>query len=128
MSQAAYALRLLVGYVLGVAIETVILAVGLSSRHGLRRRLFAGVWLTSCTYPVVVWVLPFFIDAARSRSAYLFAAETFAPAAECLLFWAVFDRGQGYARAIVARDCGAILVANLASFGVGECLNRWGWG
>jgi hypothetical protein len=42
-------------------------------------RLFAGAWLTACTYPVVWLVLPPLFE---ERSLYLLAAETFAPVAE----------------------------------------------
>ena len=43
------------------------------------------LWLTACTCPVVVLVLPVLPEGA-TRAAYLLAAELFAPAAECLLF------------------------------------------
>ena len=46
------------GYLLTILIETPILLIGLSGRHPFRRKLFAGVWLTACTYPIVVLVLP----------------------------------------------------------------------
>jgi hypothetical protein len=61
----------LVGYVLTVAIETPVLLIGLSRRHGLARRLFAGVWLNACSYPIVVLALPVLI---QSRPAYLTVA------------------------------------------------------
>ena len=44
------------GYLLTIAIETPILLFGLSPHHPKRRRLLAGVWLTACTYPIVVLV------------------------------------------------------------------------
>ena len=47
-----------IGYLFTISIETPILLVGLSSRHSLRRRLLAGIWLTACTYPIVTLVLP----------------------------------------------------------------------
>ena len=46
------------GYLFSILLETPILIIGLSKRHSIKRRLFAGVWLTSCTYPIVVLVLP----------------------------------------------------------------------
>ena len=106
-----------VGYALSVAIETPVLLLGLSPRHGWRRRLFAGLWLTACTYPIVVLTLPALISAPLP---YLVVAETFAPVAECALFWALFRDGRGWRDASVWRDLGAIVVANLASFGFGE--------
>ena len=101
-----------IGYAFTVAIETPVLVAGLSRRHPVTRRLLAGLWLTACTYPIVVLVLPLLIP---SRVPYLVVAETFAPAAECLLFWIAFGR-----RETMWRDFGAIVVANLASFLLGE--------
>jgi hypothetical protein len=166
-----------IGYVFTILIETPVLLVGLSKRHALSRRLFAGAWLTLCTYPIVVLVLPVLMQANESDGhwiAYLVVAETFAPVAECLLFWAAFDmggatlsgtpagrrephrvnqapphsqpgasdtpqeRGAGLSppdpvvapadpepaatRGELARDMAAIVVANLASFGLGEVI------
>src|SRR5215208_1990478 len=115
---------LLFGYLLTVALETPVLALFLSPRHPLRRRLFAGLWLTACTYPVVVLVLPpLFADSPRAL--YLAVAETFAPAAECALFYLAFG-GKGGDRA-KWRDCAAIVAANLLSFLAGEVLTADGW-
>ena len=114
------------GYLFTVAVETPVLVLFLSPRHTLRRRLFAGLWLTACTYPVVVLVLPpLFADS--SRAAYLAVAETFAPAAECALFWLAFG-GKGSADARFAwRDFAAITAANLLSFLAGEVMTAYGW-
>ncbi len=116
-----------VGYLLTISIETPILLVGLSRRHSWMVRLFAGVWLTACTYPIVVLVLPLCIDLESQRPLYLAVAETFAPVAECMLFWAAFGSRQEWGRRSMARDLLAVTLANLASFGVGEWLHRWGW-
>jgi hypothetical protein len=107
----------LIGYVFSIAVETPILLFGLSPRHSWRRRLFAGVWLTACTYPVVVLVLPFFF---RSKSAYAIVAETFAPVAECALFWLAFHQNESARTSQPWRDCAVIVLANLTSFGLGE--------
>src|ERR1041385_6431857 len=80
---------LLIGYPFTILIETPILLIGLSRRHSLKRRLFAGVWLTACTYPIVVLVMPLMF-ASYSRTAYLAVAETFAPVAEGALFWSAY--------------------------------------
>jgi hypothetical protein len=80
------------GYALTVALELPVLLVGLSPRHPLRRRIFAGFWLTACTYPIVILVLPPLLWSRWGETAYLIIAETFAPAAECLLFWLLFCR------------------------------------
>jgi hypothetical protein len=111
------------GYMITVMIETPILLVGLSVRHGLGRRVFAGLWLTACTYPIVVVVLPLVLEGA-SRLTYLAVAETFAPLAECALFWAAFgSRAEG--QPTMWRDLTAITLANLASFGLGEWMRAW---
>jgi hypothetical protein len=116
---------LLVGYAVTVAVETPILLVGLTPRHSLRRCLAAGLWLTACTYPVVILVLPpLLYQAEGDRTVYLIVAETFAPLAECLLFWLAFARDDS--RAELGQDMAVIVLANLASFGVGELLHYAG--
>ena len=109
-----------VGYLVTIAIETPILFLGLSPHHPKRRRIFAGIWLTACTYPIVILVLPLLLM-ERSAPLYLVVAEVFAPVAECLLFWLAFGREAKW------RDFAVIVIANLASFGVGEILNAWSW-
>jgi hypothetical protein len=115
-----------IGYLLTILIETPILVVGLSPQHPLKRKIFAGIWLTACTYPIVVLVLPLVL-AGWSRSAYLAVAEIFAPVAECTLFWLAFDRSSEARTKTIFRDFAAIVVANLASFGIGELLNHYNW-
>ena len=102
------------GYLLTIAIETPVLLAGLSRVHPIGRRIVAGIWLTACTYPIVVLVLPIMIE---PRIPYLIVAETFAPVAECLLFALAFGT-----RDTRIRDCAAIIVANLLSFGLGLIL------
>ena len=115
-----------VGYLFTVALETPVLWLLLSPRHTPRRRLFAGLWLTACTYPVVVLVLPP-LFAASTRAAYLLAAETFAPAAECLLFWLAFGREKNADAPSLWRDFAAITAANLLSFLAGEAAAAYSW-
>lgn len=114
------------GYLFSILIETPILLIGLSKRHPFKRRLFAGVWLTACTYPIVVLVMPLVL-ANVSRAIYLVVAETFAPVAECALFWLAFGRKEELGQASMWQDFGAIVVANLASFLGGEVMNAYGW-
>ena len=114
------------GYLLTILVETPVLLVGLSRRHSWKRRLWAGVWLTACTYPIVTLVLPRLFSSS-SRTLYLVVAETFAPVAECLLFWLAFGEKEHVGRLCMWRDFIAIVVANLLSFGVGEVLNMYGW-
>lgn len=114
-----------IGYLLTVAIELPLLLGFLSASHPWRIRVFAGFWLTACTYPVVVLVLPPLIP---SRWLYLLVAETFAPAAECVLFWLIVKNQPGWDRRQRIRDMATIIAANLASFGIGELLYAWaGW-
>jgi hypothetical protein len=114
-----------VGYVFSVLIETPVLLVGLSRRHPYGRRLFAGLWLTACTYPIVVLVLPEFFPRPEQRTLYLWVAETFAPVAECALFWAAWGTRAEWGRRSMWRDFAAITLANLASFGLGEVMNHY---
>ena len=107
-----------IGYLLTIAIETPILFVGLSANHSKQRRVLAGLWLTACTYPIVTLVLPLLL-VNHSRAFFLLLAETFAPVAECVLFRLAFGRESRW------RDFGAIVIANLASFLVGELFNAW---
>jgi hypothetical protein len=108
-------------YLLSIAIETPVLIVGLSQRHDIHRRIFAGIWLTACTYPVVAFVLPALIDPNQYRGGYLTVAETFAPLAECTLFWLAFRNTTDCWREI-CRDFATIVTANLASFLIGEAV------
>ncbi len=114
-----------VGYAFSVLIETPVLLVGLSRRHPYGRRLFAGLWLTACTYPIVVLVLPEFFPEPEQRTFYLWVAETFAPAAECALFWMAWGTRAEWGRRSMWRDFAAITLANLASFGLGEVMNHY---
>ena len=102
------------GYLLTIAIEIPILLFSLSPSHPPGRRLLAGCWLTACTYPVVILVLPLTVAAWWGNVAYLAVAETFAPVAECLLFRAAFP--IPICRALAFRDMAAITAANVASF------------
>lgn len=114
------------GYLLTILIETPILCVGLSRRHPLSRKLLAGMWLTACTYPIVTLVLPL-LFAPDSRKLYLVVAETFAPVVECILFWLAFGTRAELGKPSMWRDLITIILANLASFGIGEVFNAWRW-
>lgn len=117
-----YLLMMLSYFVQTILIEGVILLVGLSRRHSIGRRLFAGVWLTACTYPLLWLVLPTIISMQQHRALYLIVGETFVPIAECAIFWFTFDRGRATQREVI-RDMLVIAVANLASFGLGEWMH-----
>ena len=100
---------LLIGYPFTILIETPILLIGLSSRHSLKRRLFAGVWLTACTYPIVVLVMPL-VFASFRRPIYLAVAETFAPVAECILFWCAYGKSDELGKRSMWQDFATIVV------------------
>ena len=114
-----------IGYLTTILIETPVLLVGLPRQISIRQRLSLGVWLTACTYPIVVLVLPALFYGS-SRALYLTVAETFAPVGECFLFWLAYRKVawglSGWIRAFIV-----ITLANLASFGLGEVLNANGW-
>jgi hypothetical protein len=115
-----------IGYLLTILVETPVLIFGLSSKVTLKQKILSGIWLSACTYPIVVLVMPM-LFADWQRWQYLTVAEIFAPVAECMLFWLAF-RGQGILNYREWVDCFiAIVVANLASFGVGEIFNYYGW-
>jgi hypothetical protein len=106
------------GYLLTIAIEAPILVLGLSSGHSLPRRLLAGCWLTACTYPIVVLVLPLTVGLWWGKWAYLVVAETYALFAECLLFRVAFPGAES--RVLVLRDMAVIAIANACSWMVGS--------
>lgn len=131
----AHPLRMaLFGYVLTVAIEIPILLFALSPRHSFASKLIAGLWLTACTYPVVAWFIPTHLQSLAQGAPILLTSvrESFAAIAECILFWCafIFPRNARGTKAIehraLARDCAAIVFANLASFLTGELLKGTG--
>ncbi|MEO7538929.1 MAG: hypothetical protein ABIV21_02800 [Pyrinomonadaceae bacterium] len=114
------------GYLVTILIETPVLLFALPTRIPVRQRLWCGAWLTACTYPIVVLVLPA-IFLGQSRALYLLVAEVFAPVAECLLFWFAFRGRERIKTNDWVRCYIAVVIANLASFGLGEVLNNYGW-
>ncbi len=118
-----YLLAMLLGYLMTIAIETTVLVALLSPRHPMRVRIFAGIWLSACTYPIVWLVLPGLFS---EHWLYLLVAETFAPVAECALFWFAFIRRLPGDKRSTLRDLAVITLANLCSFGFGEVFNYFG--
>lgn len=120
------------GYLFTIAFELPILLLGLSRVHSLKVRLFSGFWLTACTYPIVVLVLPLLFgmddpDNEGRRVMYLVVAETFAPLAECLLFWQAFGKRERRGTRSMWCDMIAITEANFLSFYLGEVMHFQGW-
>lgn len=109
-----------IGYLLTVLIESPFLWF-LLPKLNLTQRFWLGLWLTACTYPIVVLVMPTAMDGV-SRGLYLLVAETFAPLAECCLFWVSIRGLYVFTRKDWLLSFVAITLANLASFAVGEML------
>ncbi len=110
----------LIFYALTVVCETPVLLIGLSRRHSIPARIFAGIWLNACSYPVVFFV---FQAAFANYVIFLTVSEIFAPVSECLLFWLAFIRGRPPDRTATIRDMIVVVLANLTSFGVGMLLS-----
>lgn len=129
MSPASLWFFLPLGYALTVSIELPILLLFLSKHHSMRTRIFSGFWLNACSYPIVILVLPLLIPPSESRALYLWVAEIFAPLSECLLFRLAFQPRVASPEnpGVGARDFAVIVLANLASFGIGEWLYHVGW-
>jgi hypothetical protein len=62
-----------------------------------------------------------------SRTVYLAVAETFAPVAECILFWCAYGKSDELGKRSMWQDFATIVVANLASFIAGEIMAACGW-
>lgn len=108
-----------IGYLTTIAVETPILMAGLSSVHPMKRRIVAGLWLTACTYPIVVLVLPILL---QERFTYILVAEIFAPLAECVIFAMTFHH-KFIPFSNRLRDFITIVAANVASFLIGIWLH-----
>ena len=119
---AAYLQSMVWSYLMTIAIETPVLVVGLAKPHRLWVRLVAGVGLTACTYPLLWLALPAVIALDR-RGLFLAVGETLVPVAECAIFFLVFELGRGYSWRVLRRDWITIVLANLASFGIGEVIH-----
>ncbi len=108
---------LLCGGIITILIEGTVLWFGLGRRYSTGEKLFFAVWLTAATYPVVVLVLPSLMSTSEPRSAYLFAAESFAIIGECALFTIGSVRLD---KSVYFKELGVIVIANLISFAGGE--------
>ena len=65
-----------IGYLTTILIETPVLLLGLSPKATFKQKLMCGIWLTACTYPIVVLVLPALLQ-DFSRDLYIWIAELF---------------------------------------------------
>jgi hypothetical protein len=114
------------GYLFTIVIETPILLLGLSNKLTFKQKLMCGIWLTACTYPVVVLVLPMLL-ADFSWFVYIVTAEIFAPVGECVFFWLAFRGSKNLETDDWIRCFVVIIFANLASFGFGEIMHYYQW-
>ncbi len=89
-------------------------------------RFFPLGYLFSILIETPVLVMPL-VFANASRIIYLIVAETFAPVAECILFWLAYGEAEQVGKASMWQDFATIVTANLASFLCGEVLNAYGW-
>lgn len=106
------------GYLLTILLEGAVLFLGLKDLNA-RQKLFLAFWLTAVTYPYVWLVYPVLFDMRTERIAYLCAAETFAPLAECLAFRFAFAGHLSWRSAALWRSFAVITAANLTSFIIG---------
>jgi len=109
------------GWALAAPIEAAVLFVGLDRAHSRLVRCMVGPASTACTYPILVLVVPAWVDPSRHFAAYGAVGEGIVIALECALFLLAVGR-----RASALRDCLAIVAANAASFAAGEIVRRTG--
>ncbi len=105
------------GLALSILVETVVLITGLSLEHRMQHRLFAGVALTLCSYPVIALGLPMLMLLGQPRSTYLWVGETTAALIELLVFTLAFEVKSPQHR---VRNLTVVFFANMASFAIGE--------
>jgi len=111
------ALYFLIGYGVALFLETVILLFALSSRHGFGVRLFAGFWLATCTYPLLLCVMPALLDPFHHPFLYATFAVLTTILTQCALFCFAFGSTKG-----LLQDLAAITFANIVSAGAGMLL------
>jgi len=120
-----------VAMVLMTACMALIFALGLSRRHSVKSRIAAAAWLSSCTVPVVLLVIPHFLPViwhwlgAWSDIASLLVLDV----AACLLFWLVFGNRSQLGKWSMYRDLisvgSALLLSVVATRMFIEDFGRW---
>jgi hypothetical protein len=118
MAPLQYAELMARGYLMTILLEGAVLFLGLRDLT-VRQKLFLSIWLTAITYPFVWLVYPCLFDMRTERVAYLWAAETFAPLAECLAFRFAFAGHLPWRSGALWRSFAVITAANLTSYIVG---------
>ncbi len=125
-SQELYCLALSLFFVLALILVAVIMAVvlmlGLSSRHSIKARLMAALWLDACLTPVVFLVIPhlivpsFHLNVPSFFSTNAIVSQLFSTITGCFLFWLVFGSRRELMQSSMYRDFAAIAVANFCAF------------
>lgn len=115
------------GYILTISLETPVLFLGLRSRYSVKERLFAGAFLTACSYPFVAVFFPMIWNPYQNYNTYILVSEVFAPVSECAVFAWLFQRQKKLQKRDRIFDYVVITVANLVSYVTGEVLKSMGF-
>lgn len=116
----------LTGYLLTISIETPVLVFGLGNRYTLKEKLFAGAFLTGCSYPFVAIVFPMIWNPYNDYSTYVTISEIFAPVSECIIFALLFQRRKLMSSRLRAQELAVVIAANLVSYLSGELMKAAG--
>lgn len=121
-------------WVVMVLVQTPVLALGLSRPHTWEVRLLAGGWLSACTVPLLMLVVPYLPEQGWSLAWGLVEFRTtvcqpqvaaggcLAAVAQATLFYFAFDRDEPLASLHVTQDLAAVLVAFAAPIVLACCL------
>ena len=115
--------RFLSVFALTIIVETLVLFFGLSPEVKKQERLNAGIFLSTCTFPVVNVLLPLWCNPAEMPVLYYSGSEAFAIAAECALFLMLFSNSF-VGRKMLVRNCSVIAIGNVLSLLVSLCVLR----
>lgn len=115
------------GYLLTISIETPVLVLLLGKRYSLKEKLFAGVFLTGCSYPFVSVFFPMIWDPYTDYRTYVTVSEIFAPLSECIIFALLFQRRKELSARQRASDLAVVVAANLLSYLAGELMKACGF-
>lgn len=116
--------QLSLGFVLFIGIESSILIACLRKQYAKTQLIFAGVWLTFCTYPVINLLLATLLG---HTPFYYAISALMAPLVEFILFWIAFESDRRFFDARLLHALFAIATANIASFTCGLILHMLGF-
>lgn len=121
-----WARLVLMGYLITISIETPVLFVGLGNRYSAKEKLFAGAFLTACSYPFVTIFFPMIWNPYEQYTTYMTVSEIFAPLSECAIFAWIFHQRKSLSKKARAWDMFVVILANLISFLAGELMKAAG--